>query len=188
MSIGATYTDWYIGFSLSFFVIVVVVIIVAIILTLAARIADQARTAAAGVDVVRAQTTSLDRGVELRQRLCGPDPSHGPVPRGRSRWANELAAFDTHALWQIAVGMGAVVLIVVVILLMLLLSFVIDIQRSVALAPRDGADRSTAHVQDPAAGIDAGGAEPRHRGGHHSGRLHERPHGRLHGSRVSRYE
>ena len=44
-----------------------------------------------------------------------------------------LAAFDTHALWQIAVGMGAVVLIVVVILLMLLLSFVKDIQQSVEI-------------------------------------------------------
>ena len=44
-----------------------------------------------------------------------------------------LAAFDTHALWQIAVGMGAVVLIVVIILLMLLLSFVKDIQDSVAV-------------------------------------------------------
>ena len=43
-----------------------------------------------------------------------------------------LAAYDTHALWQIAVGMGAVVLIVVIILLMLLLSFVKDIQQSVA--------------------------------------------------------
>jgi hypothetical protein len=42
------------------------------------------------------------------------------------------AAFDTHALWQIAVGMGAVVLIVVIILLMLLLSLVKDIQASVA--------------------------------------------------------
>ena len=42
-----------------------------------------------------------------------------------------LAAFDTHALWQIAVGMGAVVLIVVIILLMLLLSFVKDIRTSV---------------------------------------------------------
>jgi hypothetical protein len=62
---AATYTDWYIGFSLSFVVIVVVVIIVSIILTLAARIADQARGAAAGVDTVRAQITSLDRGVEL---------------------------------------------------------------------------------------------------------------------------
>lgn len=63
--LGATYTDWYIGFSLSFFVIVVVVIIVSTILTLAARIADQAREAAGGVDVVRAQITSLDAGVEL---------------------------------------------------------------------------------------------------------------------------
>jgi len=44
-----------------------------------------------------------------------------------------IAAFDTHALWQIAVGMGAVVLIVVIILLMLLLSFVKDIQTSVAI-------------------------------------------------------
>jgi hypothetical protein len=62
---AATYTDWYVGFSLAFVIIVVVVIVVATILTLAARIADQAREAAAGVDVVRAQTTSLDKGVEL---------------------------------------------------------------------------------------------------------------------------
>jgi hypothetical protein len=57
------YDDWYIGLALAFIVIVVVVIIVAIILTLAARIADQARGAAAGVDTVRAQTTSLKSGV-----------------------------------------------------------------------------------------------------------------------------
>lgn len=44
-----------------------------------------------------------------------------------------ISAFDTHALWQIAIGMGAVVLIVVVILLMLLLSFVKDIQQSVVI-------------------------------------------------------
>ena len=44
-----------------------------------------------------------------------------------------ISAFDTHALWQIAVGMGLVVLIVVIILLMLLLSFVKDIQQSVAI-------------------------------------------------------
>ncbi|MEJ7784288.1 MAG: hypothetical protein WKF96_05740 [Solirubrobacteraceae bacterium] len=44
-----------------------------------------------------------------------------------------LAAFDTHALWLVAVGMGAVVLIVVIILLMLLLSFVKDIQESVEI-------------------------------------------------------
>ena len=42
-----------------------------------------------------------------------------------------IAAFDTHALWQIALGMGSVVLIVVVILLMLLLSLVVDIEKSV---------------------------------------------------------
>lgn len=42
-----------------------------------------------------------------------------------------IAAYDTHALWQMALGMGAVVLIVVVILLMLLLSLVIDIETSV---------------------------------------------------------
>lgn len=47
--------------------------------------------------------------------------------------ATTIAAFDTHALWQVAVGMGAVVLIVVIILLMLLLSFVKDIQASVAI-------------------------------------------------------
>jgi hypothetical protein len=42
-----------------------------------------------------------------------------------------VAAFDTHALWQMALGMGGVVLIVVIILLMLLLSLVIDIENSV---------------------------------------------------------
>jgi hypothetical protein len=64
MSISATYTDWYIGLGLSFFIIVVVVIIVAIILTMAARIADQAAQADAGVDTVRAQSTSLSDGVD----------------------------------------------------------------------------------------------------------------------------
>lgn len=63
--LGATYTDWYIGFSLAFIVIVVVVVIVAIILTLAARIADQAMAADQGVDTVRAQTTSLTDGVDI---------------------------------------------------------------------------------------------------------------------------
>jgi hypothetical protein len=58
------YQDWYIGLGLSFFVIVVVVIIVAIVLTIAARIADQAGKATTGVDAVRAQTTSLDGGVD----------------------------------------------------------------------------------------------------------------------------
>jgi hypothetical protein len=62
--IASTYSDWYIGMALAFAVIVVVVIIVAIILTMAARIADQASAAASGVDVVRAQTTSLEHGVD----------------------------------------------------------------------------------------------------------------------------
>jgi Na+-transporting methylmalonyl-CoA/oxaloacetate decarboxylase gamma subunit len=61
---GATYSDWYIGMGLAFFVIVVVVIIVSIILTMAARIADQAREADAGVDTVRAQSVSLSDGVD----------------------------------------------------------------------------------------------------------------------------
>ncbi len=61
---AATYSDWYIGMGISFFVIVVVVIIVSIILTMAARIADQAAAADAGVDVVRAQSTSLSDGVD----------------------------------------------------------------------------------------------------------------------------
>ncbi len=65
MSIAATYTDWYIGMALSFVVIVVVVVVVATILTIAARISDQAAQAAGGVDTVRAQTTSLDKGVDM---------------------------------------------------------------------------------------------------------------------------
>ncbi len=64
MGIGATYTDWYIGLGLAFFVIVVVVIIVAFILTLAARIGDQAAEAEVGVDTVRAQSSSLADGVD----------------------------------------------------------------------------------------------------------------------------
>jgi hypothetical protein len=58
------YQDWYIGLGLSFFVIVVVVVIVATVLTIAARIADQSAKATTGVDVVRAQTTSLEGGVD----------------------------------------------------------------------------------------------------------------------------
>jgi len=62
--LAATYSDWYLGIALSFFLIVVVVIVVAIILTMAARIADQAEEAVEGVDTVRAQTTSLADGVD----------------------------------------------------------------------------------------------------------------------------
>ena len=43
-----------------------------------------------------------------------------------------LASNDTHAAWQVTIGMGAVVLVVVIILMMLLLSLVKDIQASVA--------------------------------------------------------
>ncbi len=64
MTVASTYTDWYIGLGLAFFVIVVVVIIVAFILTMAARIGDQAAEADAGVDTVRAQSTSLADGVD----------------------------------------------------------------------------------------------------------------------------
>jgi hypothetical protein len=45
---------------------------------------------------------------------------------------NVLAAADTHAVWQVVLGMSAVVIVVVIILLMLLLSLVKDIQASVA--------------------------------------------------------
>jgi hypothetical protein len=41
------------------------------------------------------------------------------------------ALADTHALWQVVLGMGAVVLAVVIILMMLLLSLVKDIRASV---------------------------------------------------------
>ena len=64
MNAAESYQDWYIGLAVSFVVIVVVVIIVAVILTRAARIADQAHSAIGGVDLVRAQTTSLDGGID----------------------------------------------------------------------------------------------------------------------------
>jgi hypothetical protein len=42
-----------------------------------------------------------------------------------------IAMADTHALWQVVLGMGAVVLAVVIVLMMLLLSLVNDIRASV---------------------------------------------------------
>lgn len=42
-----------------------------------------------------------------------------------------IALADTHALWQVALGMGAVVLVVVIILMLLLLSLIKDIRASV---------------------------------------------------------
>ena len=41
------------------------------------------------------------------------------------------AMIDTHAAWQVVLGMGVVVLAVVIILMMLLLSFIKDIRVSV---------------------------------------------------------
>ena len=41
------------------------------------------------------------------------------------------AQLDTHALWQVVLGMGAVVLLVVIVLMMLLLSLIKDIRGSV---------------------------------------------------------
>ena len=50
-----------------------------------------------------------------------------------------IALADTHAAWQVALGMGAVVIAVVIVLMLLLLSFVKDIRSSVdtllAVAP-----------------------------------------------------
>ncbi len=45
--------------------------------------------------------------------------------------SGSLAAFDTHALWQVALGMGAVVLAVVIVLMALLLSIIKDIRQGV---------------------------------------------------------
>jgi hypothetical protein len=42
-----------------------------------------------------------------------------------------IAMADTHALWQVVLGMGAVVLAVVIVLMMLLLSLVKDIRANV---------------------------------------------------------
>lgn len=50
-----------------------------------------------------------------------------------------IAMADTHAVWQVVLGMGAVVLAVVIVLMLLLLSLIKDIRGSVdtllAVAP-----------------------------------------------------
>jgi hypothetical protein len=50
-----------------------------------------------------------------------------------------IAMADTHAMWQVVLGMGAVVLAVVIVLMLLLLSLIKDIRGSVdtllAVAP-----------------------------------------------------
>ena len=52
-------TGWYVGLVLGLVVIAVAAAIVITVVMLARRIAQQARTAVAGVDVVRAQTDEL---------------------------------------------------------------------------------------------------------------------------------
>jgi hypothetical protein len=42
-----------------------------------------------------------------------------------------IAMADTHAIWQVVLGMGAIVLAVVIVLMMLLLSLIKDIRGSV---------------------------------------------------------
>jgi hypothetical protein len=56
--IGAS-TGWYIGLVLGVVVVAVAAVIVIVIVVLASRIAAQARTAVAGVEKVREQTTEL---------------------------------------------------------------------------------------------------------------------------------
>jgi hypothetical protein len=57
-ALGAS-TGWHVGLILGIVVIAVAAVIVIVIVALALRIAKQARTAVAGVEVVRAQTDQL---------------------------------------------------------------------------------------------------------------------------------
>jgi len=57
--VAAQDTGWWVGLIAGFAVVAVVVVIAAILLTLAARIADNARQASAALPVVRDQTTAL---------------------------------------------------------------------------------------------------------------------------------
>ena len=61
--VTAASTGWYIGLVLGIVVILVAAAIVITVVTLARRIADQARGAVEGVEVVRAQTDEL-AGIE----------------------------------------------------------------------------------------------------------------------------
>jgi hypothetical protein len=58
LAIGAS-TGWYVGLVLGLVVAFVATVIVIVIVSLAQRIAQQARTAVEGVEVVRAQTDEL---------------------------------------------------------------------------------------------------------------------------------
>ena len=57
--VTAASTGWYVGLALGIVVILVAAAIVVTVVTLARRIADQARGAVEGVEVVRAQTDEL---------------------------------------------------------------------------------------------------------------------------------
>ena len=57
--VTAASTGWYVGLALGVVVILVAAAIVVTVVTLARRIADQARGAVEGVEVVRAQTDEL---------------------------------------------------------------------------------------------------------------------------------
>jgi hypothetical protein len=59
MTVAAS-SGWYVGMALGIVVILVAAAIVITIVLLARRIAGQARTAVAGVEQVRAQTSELD--------------------------------------------------------------------------------------------------------------------------------
>jgi hypothetical protein len=59
MGVIAASTGWYVGFVLGIVVIAVAAVIVITIVGLARRIAEQARTAVGGVEVVKAQTDEL---------------------------------------------------------------------------------------------------------------------------------
>ena len=63
MVLAESLFGWYVGLSIAFAIIVVVVALVASILTLAARIAEQAPVAAAGLNAV-AENTSLIPAVD----------------------------------------------------------------------------------------------------------------------------
>lgn len=60
-----------------------------------------------------------------------------------------IAMADTHAIWQVVLGMGAVVLAVVIVLMVLLLSFIKDIRSSVdtLLQVAPVVASQTAHLQ-----------------------------------------
>ena len=60
MTVVGASTGWYIGLALGIVVVAVAATIVVTIVMLANRISTQARTAVAGVEKVREQTTGLD--------------------------------------------------------------------------------------------------------------------------------